>query len=45
MNVLLIGAILDRYVARAERRQIQWSAKEVEMLLLQLREEILECLK
>ncbi len=45
MKVLLIEATLDRYVARAERRQIQWSVKEVQMLLLQLREEILECLK
>jgi hypothetical protein len=45
MNVLLIEAILDRYVAKAERREAQWSAKDVEMLLRQLREEILECLK
>jgi hypothetical protein len=45
MNVLLIETILDRYVAKAERRQSQWSAKEVEVLLLRLREEILQCLK
>jgi hypothetical protein len=45
MNILLIEAILDRYVAKAERRQAQWSAKDVEMLLRQLREEVLACLK
>jgi hypothetical protein len=45
MNVLLIEPILDRYVARAERREKDWKAKEVEALLLKLRKEILDCLK
>jgi hypothetical protein len=45
MNVLMIEPILDRYVAQAERREEDWSAKEVEALLLKLREEILNCLK
>jgi len=45
MNVLLIEAILDRYVAKVERREKQWSAREVEALLLKLREEVLDCLK
>ena len=45
MNVLLIEAILDRYVAQVERREKQWSAREVEALLLKLREEVLDCLK
>jgi hypothetical protein len=45
MNVLLIEPILDRYVAEVQRGQKEWRAKEVEMLLLKLREEILECLK
>jgi hypothetical protein len=45
MNVLLIEPILDRYVAQAERREKYWSPKEVEVLLLKLREEILDCLK
>jgi hypothetical protein len=45
MKVLLIEPILDRYVAHAERREKDWSAKEVEALLLKLREEILNCLK
>ena len=45
MNPLLIEPILDRYVARAERRQKNWPPKEVEALLLKLREEILQCLK
>lgn len=45
MNVLLIEAILDRYVSKAERRRKDWSAAEVEAMLLKLREEILNCLK
>ena len=45
MNVLLIEPVLDRYVAAAQRRRKEWSAKEVEALLLKLREEILECLR
>lgn len=45
MNILLIEAILDRYVARAQRVQRQWNSREVEALLLKLREEILECLR
>jgi hypothetical protein len=45
MNVLLIEPILDRYVAQAEKRVIDWQPKEVEALLLRLREEVLECLK
>ena len=45
MNVLLIESILDRYVAQVERRGKDWKPKEVEGLLLKLREEILECLK
>jgi hypothetical protein len=45
MNALLIEPILDRYVAQAERREKHWSAKEVEALLLKLREEVLRCLK
>jgi hypothetical protein len=45
MNALLIESILDRYVARAERRDKNWQPKEVEALLLKLREEVLQCLK
>lgn len=45
MNVFLIEPILDRYIAQAERREKDWRAKEVEALLLKLREEILDCLK
>lgn len=45
MNVLLIEAILDRYVAKVQRRNKDWSQTEVEALLLELREEVLECLK
>ena len=45
MNVLLIEPILDRYIARAERREKDWKAEEVQALLLKLREEILRCLK
>jgi hypothetical protein len=45
MNPLLIEPILDRYVAQAERREQDWRPKEVEALLLKLREEILDCLK
>jgi hypothetical protein len=44
MKVLLIEPIPDRYVAVVQRGQKQWSAQEVEALLLKLREEILECL-
>jgi hypothetical protein len=45
MNVLLIEPILERYVAQADRRGKDWSAKEVATLLLKLRKEILDCLK
>jgi len=45
MNVLLIEAILDRYVAKVQRRNKDWSQTEVEALLLELRQEVLECLK
>jgi hypothetical protein len=45
MNVLLIEPILDRYVAQAERREKDWSPKEVAAFLLKLRKEILDCLK
>jgi hypothetical protein len=45
MTVLLIEPILDRYVARVRRSQRDWSAKEVEALLLKLRDEILDCLR
>jgi hypothetical protein len=45
MNVLLIEAILDRYVAKAQKRAKAWSPAEVEALLLKLREEVLDCLK
>ena len=45
MNVLLIEPILDRYVAQAERREKDWKPKEVEALLLKLRQEILQCVK
>jgi hypothetical protein len=45
MNIFLIEAVLDRYVAKAKRSQKQWSAEEVEELLLKLREEVLQCLK
>ena len=45
MSLLLIEPILDRYVAQAERREQNWSPKEVEALLLKLRKEILDCLK
>ncbi len=44
MSILLIEPILDRYVALSERRKKDWSPKEVEALLLKLREEILHCL-
>ncbi len=44
MKILLVEPILDRYVAMVRRRQKDWSEKEVEALLLKLREEILECL-
>jgi hypothetical protein len=45
MTALLIEPILDRYVALAERREKDWPAKEVETLLLKLREEILDSLQ
>jgi hypothetical protein len=45
MSLLLVEPILDRYVAQAERRKKDWSAKEVEALLLKLRDEILDCLR
>jgi hypothetical protein len=45
MNALLIEPILDRYVALAERRKKDWNPKEIEALLLKLRQEILDCLK
>jgi hypothetical protein len=45
MNVLLIEAILDRYVAKAQKRRQDWSPAEVESLLLKLRDELLDCLK
>lgn len=45
MSVLLIEPILDRYVAQAEKRRKTWSAKEVETMLLKLRQEVLDCLK
>jgi hypothetical protein len=45
MNVLLIEVILDRYVAKAQKRRKDWNPAEVEALLLKLREEVLECLK
>jgi hypothetical protein len=45
MNILLIEAILDRYVAKVERRKKDWTSAEIEKLILKLREEILDCLK
>lgn len=45
MNVLLIEVILDRYVAKAQTRQKDWSPTEVKALLLKLRDEVLNCLK
>jgi hypothetical protein len=45
MNALLIESILDRYVAQAERRDRNWQPREVEALLLKLRDEVLQCLK
>jgi len=45
MTVLLVEPILDRYVAQAQRREKDWSPREVEALLLKLRKEILDCLK
>jgi hypothetical protein len=45
MSLLLIEPVLDRYVAQAERREKDWSAREVEGLLLKLRDEVLDCLK
>ena len=45
MSALLIEPVLDRYVALAEKRERNWSPKEVEELLLKLRQEVLQCLK
>ena len=45
MSALLIEPILDRYVALVEKRARDWSPREVEALLLKLREEVLQCLK
>jgi hypothetical protein len=45
MSALLIEPILDRYVALVEKRERDWNPREVEALLLKLREEILQCLK
>lgn len=45
MNILLIEAILDRYVVKAQKRSRAWSPAEVEALLLKRREEVLDCLK
>jgi hypothetical protein len=45
MTVLPIEPTLDRYLAAVQIGQNEWSAKEVEALLLKLREDILECLK
>ena len=45
MSALLIEPILDRYVALAEKRERNWSSKEVAELLLKLRQEVLQCLK
>jgi hypothetical protein len=45
MSALLIEPILDRYVALAEKRERSWTPKEIEELLLKLREEVLHCLK
>ena len=45
MSALLIEPILDRYVALVEKRDRDWSPREVEALLLKLREEVLQCLK
>ncbi len=45
MKILLIEPILARYVTMVLGGRKEWSASEVEALLLKLREEILECLK
>ena len=45
MNVLLIEIILDRYVAKAQKRVKDWRPAEVEELLAKLRSEVLDCLK
>jgi hypothetical protein len=45
MNILLIEAVLDRYVAKAQKRRKNWSVAEVEALLLKLRDEVLDCLR
>jgi len=45
MNVLLVEIILDRYVAKAQKRLKDWNPAEVEALLVQLRNEVLNCLK
>ena len=43
MTVLLIEPTLERY--RSVQSRKEWNVKEVEALLLKLREEMLECLK
>jgi hypothetical protein len=45
MNVLVIEAILDRYVAKAQRRRKPWTVAEAEAMLLELRKEVLDCLR
>jgi len=45
MNVLLIEIILDRYIARVQKRVKDWSSAEIEALLVELRDEVLNCLK
>jgi len=45
MNILLIEVILDRYVAKAQKHEKDWSPAEVEALLVKLRDEVLNCLK
>ena len=45
MSALLIEPILDRYVALVEKRERNWTPREVEALLLKLREEVLQCLR
>ena len=45
LNILLIEIILDRYVAKAQKRQKDWSPAEVEELLLKLREKVLDSLR
>lgn len=45
MNILLIEMVLDRYVAKAQKREKDWRPAEIEALLVKLREEVLDCLK